>query len=88
MFFFTQRDIFYEKISSTPITVCFPEFKGDPHDPASCINHIKEEIFKRDPKKKVKRIFVINATKETRIRNTVGTIVESIHTEQMLAINF
>eukprot|EP00823_Brevimastigomonas_motovehiculus_P005824 TRINITY_DN4448_c0_g1_i1.p1 TRINITY_DN4448_c0_g1~~TRINITY_DN4448_c0_g1_i1.p1 ORF type:complete len:359 (-),score=62.48 TRINITY_DN4448_c0_g1_i1:358-1434(-) len=45
--FLNKRDLFYEKLEKTPLTVCFPDYKGTPGDFKDAKAYIEAEFLKR-----------------------------------------
>lgn len=65
--FLNKTDIFEEKIKTTPISVCFPEFPG-PHTAEDSRNYIAE-VFKRFNNNPVQKQFYIKYTCATDTEN-------------------
>ncbi len=83
--FLNKKDIFREKIKKTPLTVCFPEYEGPPHDYRSCCLFIKEQFLRRsrNPDRRIYTHFT-NATDTDSFR-VVFTSVQDIILRQHLA---
>ena len=41
--FLNKKDIFETMIKKTPLTVCFPEFKGPKHDVHAALEYLEEQ---------------------------------------------
>lgn len=42
--FLNKKDLFSEKIQKTPLTVCFPDYTGEPNDEVEAREYIKEKF--------------------------------------------
>lgn len=52
--FLNKKDLFPEMIMRHPLTICFPEYQGDPYDELEAKEYIKKEFQKRNFPVKVK----------------------------------
>jgi guanine nucleotide-binding protein G(o) subunit alpha len=43
--FLNKKDLFAEKIRTKPLTVCFSEYRDDPHDFDQCVDYIRVQLF-------------------------------------------
>ena len=44
LLYFNKRDLFKEKLKTTPLTTCFLSYKGDPHNYEQCLNYTKKRF--------------------------------------------
>eukprot|EP00010_Vexillifera_abyssalis_P003639 CAMPEP_0201551928 /NCGR_PEP_ID=MMETSP0173_2-20130828/12145_1 /ASSEMBLY_ACC=CAM_ASM_000268 /TAXON_ID=218659 /ORGANISM="Vexillifera sp., Strain DIVA3 564/2" /LENGTH=348 /DNA_ID=CAMNT_0047962299 /DNA_START=23 /DNA_END=1069 /DNA_ORIENTATION=+ len=43
--FLNKRDIFEQKIKKNPLSICFPDYKGDQHNPKATSEYIKQQFI-------------------------------------------
>jgi hypothetical protein len=56
--FLNKTDLFREKIQTSPLTLCFPDYNGHPNSPMEAISFIKLKFQNLSQREKTKEIYV------------------------------